>query len=365
MLVKPQIRVRAWCGAVALCAGIASAPPPARAEAVERSTEHLEFSLADVGLNPFTLTLAFSDLRLVERTKPKRSALRIGDAVVSLSMLRLLSLYQWYVDEFVMSNVHVSLFQTTNGALTMFRQEISDEEVSEATTGSKTRATKTRVTNTAATAEVMIPNLRMDDLNISCDDLLTTNRLWSVDHARFALTDFSLPINKNKHPWRFALRCGLDGLTNAALDCVADFISLPARPYAAIRFDIANIRMSTLHTLFGTNEVRSASRSRTKRGDHGDDWFECCFSNAWNRLSGAIDKECRLQTTQTAVSNFVAGIALSNMTVDAHLAIVISNDTLLPGRVSFTLKRSRKKPETLTLAYLVTNGPAVLKRILE
>jgi hypothetical protein len=342
-------------------------------------------SYEDVSFNMLTLTFAAENVLLQEKEPVKRDVIRLGKGELSLSLLRLIFLGSVFVDSFDVRDLYVSLLRDTNGVFHLINPSISTNEVADLTTSTMILGNSGSSEEDTGESEepkqvqqVRIPNLRMKNIDIELQDLLTGSTLFSFDDILFTMENVYLPITNNKEVCRTVLHVGLNGDQRQYLR-----LSLAARARRADTFlkayvEAGNISLLTVRKfdeLSATAATNSSDYTRIRGNLLSLIGAADLFSSEWARVSAAIHTRTADINTNTQLQSYL-GIAsttdvslaammnspmVSNISLDAILDITISNKVFYPGEFRLEFFNDSLPKSNLLFRYALTNSPSLLE----
>jgi len=336
--------------------------------AAHNPTNTVWLHVDDVSVNPFTLSLRWSNARIKEYIPAVRDALVLHRGDISISLWRILLLQTVYFTSFDLRGVDVRLLRHADGSFSPFHSADPTNLILAVASGSTSRFDRSHATTPRMKKAVrldtddddatpfVVPLLLVTNLNIFCDDRDTRARLWSLDNMYFLLERFRTPLLHNPEPWRMALGAGCDGQTNKWFALDARFLTSGNAPWARFSFRASRLRLDE-PWLEAFTESQTAKTSLTARAEAHAGWFEFCYSNAWRTLWHAFDDTSARLAAEPAVSNFFAHADLSNVVFNAHVDIVFTNRQLAPGTVDLHFSTLHPTSDSLHVTLTITNAP--------
>jgi len=321
-----------------------------------------------VSVNPFTLSLRWSNARIKEYIPAVRDALVLHRGDISISLWRILLLQTVYFTSFDLRGVDVRLLRHADGSFSPFHSADPTNLILAVASGSTSRFDRSYATTPRMKKAVrldtddddaipfVVPLLLVTNLNISCDDRDTRARLWSLDNMYFLLERFRTPLLHNPEPWRMALGAGCDSQTNKWFAFDARLLTSGHAPWARFSFQASRLRLDE-PWLEAFTASHSAKTSLTARAEAHTGWFEFCYSNAWRTLWHAFDDTSNRLAAEPAVSNFFARAALSTIVCNANVDIVFTNRQLAPGLVDLQFAALQPTSATVRISLTITNAP--------
>lgn len=336
--------------------------------AAQNPTNTLWLHVDTVSVNPFTLSLRWSNARIKEYFPAVRDALVLRRGDISISLWRILFLQTVYFSSFDVRGVDLHLLRHPDGSFMPFHFA-DPTNLTIAIAGSSTsrfdrsHAAKPRMKKAVRldaddddATPFVVPLLLVTNLNIFCDDRDSRARLWSLDNMYFIIERFRTPLLHNPDPWRMALGAGCDGQTNKWFAFDARFFTSGAAPWARFSFRASRLRLDEpwLDAFTGSHTLQT---SVTARVHAHSDWFEFCFSNAWRTLWHAFDDTVPRLAADPAISNFFARAGRTNVEYHADVDIVFTNRQLAPGSVNLLFSNLLNTADTLRISLAITNAP--------
>lgn len=368
-----------------ICAVISGIPFDSTAGSpVSNSTEHLFMSYDDVSFNMLTLTFAADNVLLREKAPVTRDVVRLGKGELSLSLLRLIFLGSVFVDSFDVRDLYISLLRDTNGVFHLINPAISSNEVAELTTGTvlpggsgNAEENTEKPEEPKQVQQVRIPNLRMENIDVQLQDLLTGSKLFSFDDILFTMENVYLPITNNKEICRAVLHVGLNGDPLQYLRLSLAALARSTDTFLKAHVEAGNISLLT---------VRKFDELSTPAATNSSDYIQVkgnllnligaadLFSDEWARVSTAVNTRTAAINTNMQLHTFL-GIAsttdvtfttlmnspmVSNISLDAMLDITVSNQMFYPGEFRLEFFNNSLPRSNLLFRYAVTNTPSLL-----
>lgn len=336
--------------------------------AAQNPTNTVWLHVDDVSVNPFTLSLRWSNARIIEYFPTVRDALVLHRGDISISLWRILFLQTVYFSSFDVRGVDVYLLRHPDGSLMPFHFADPTNLTIAIAGGSTSRFDRSHASNPRMKKAVrldtddddatpfVVPLLLVTNLNIFCNDRTSRARLWSLDNMYFIIERFRTPLLQNPEPWRIALGAGCDGLTNKWFAFDARLFTSGAAPWARFSFRASRLRLDE-PWLDAFSHSQIAQTALTARAQAHADWFEFCFSNAWRTLWHAVDDTLPRLAADPAISNFFARAARTNVEFHADVDILFTNRQLAPGSVHLRFSNLINTADTLRISLAVTNAP--------
>ena len=323
-------------------------------------------TLRDHSLNPFTLSLEWRDAVFNECVPSGRRVARIRHGDISLVFWRLLLLGEVQFDDFCLDGIEVSLIRHQDNSVTPLTDPRATNveiriNMSGSTNGytrkdaSRKNAAKAAKARGVALDEnsspaLVIPELLLTNIAVSCVDGVSGARLWSYEGAWFIARNFRTPMLENEGECQMSCGAFLDGTTSSWCSLDVRMRTLAANPTLHLCATAAHVRLE--HPWLDKAGMPGQATNKAAAS-----WFDHCYSNACDMLIEGMRRANESFAGTPAVSNFFVANGRSNSAASVWADMGISNRTLMPGMIEVTFERKESSNGALRLRYDITNAP--------
>lgn len=354
------------------------------ASEISNKTEHLMLEVGNKSFNPFTLTFSAEDICFQE-FDPPRKILSLGKGEISIGLLRLLFMRDYYVDCFQVDDLYVSFLRDSTGVFHFINPAISSNEIarikSAIDSGDRNKeANKNRKKDgdkgDRKNKPTHIPDISFNNINFEIFDLDSREALFSLDNMAIQINDIEFPLTNNMDVSSFNFYIGLNKKTNQYFKVDLAARTALADPFFKIYVEAHNIELKTIRQfeMFDVDVDTNNTDKVLERIDPVELLVAgSVFSNEWRSVNRVIESEmATLKTnkyflsflgmptaTNMSYQELLEANVVSNVSFDFALDLSVSNSVFQPGEFNLTVYNDLLHSNSMSLRFAITNTPEI------